>query len=460
MVGKKILVVDDDESFRELMVSHLQKKGFKVEGAQDGHYAIQLLRSHGPYAILVTDMMMPGISGLELLRFAKKFDSDLEVIVITASGSVEAAISALREDGAFDFLTKPLGMMAELSIAVDRALRYRDLRSEREVLNHRRAEEADRIHSILAATREAVLAVDSDENLELANKKAEIYLTERKAGLKIMDILPDDIAAIVRGWKETFKQETARVTAFLPGYGVIHIDLSTLHTASGDPDGWVMTIRTRDYEPVSKKYSENLLAELDEMIGVQAGLVKSLSGFSRFTGMQTPEARKQLGTAAAYLKKLDQSTHKVKSAIKLYRCSPEHQPAGVLAAGPFVDLKDLLGKTEYSSDGTVHWHIPERISPIKAAPNLIWQAVRAFHMQNGEEEAQEKATIVTAEEAAGWVWLDLVDASPKAKNGSRSVDYSICNETLTQIVVDRLGGQYWQYADENHAHIALTFPVS
>jgi len=457
MSDNRILVVDDDEAFRNLMISHLRKKGFKVEGAQDGHEAVQLLRSHGPYDVLVTDMMMPGVSGLELLRFAKKFDSDLEVIVITASGSLEAAVSALREDGAFDFLTKPLGIMAELSLAVDRALRYRELRTERETLNYHRAQEAARVHAIVAATRDAVLAVDSNEKLEIANNKADFYLKERKADLKITEILPEEIASLVRGWKKCFKQESTRVTAYMPTHGVLHIDLSPLRTSSGVLDGWVMTIRSRDYIPVNKAYSEKLCAECDEMIEEQGGLVRILAEISRLSGMQTSEAKQSLGAAAALLKKLDTSTNKLKSAIELYRCSPEKIPADVLAASPLLELKEFVSMPEFTKNRSIHWSIHDSTSPIKAEPNLIWEAVNTFHTRNGNYEEGDTTTYITAEEAEGFIWLNLIEGSQQ--KDKPLVDNSICDQKLTHIIVDRLGGQYWRYAEKGSPRAAFAFPV-
>ncbi len=109
---EKVIVADDDEALLRLMVSHLQRRGYQVESAQDGLEAFETIRTNGPFAVLVTDLMMPSMSGLELLRESRKLDPWLEVIVITAAGTLESAISAMREDGAYDYLTKPLGMIS------------------------------------------------------------------------------------------------------------------------------------------------------------------------------------------------------------------------------------------------------------------------------------------------------------------------------------------------------------
>ena len=156
----RVLVVDDDDALLNMMSLHLRKKGFQVECAKDGFEAMQVLRSSGPFCVMVTDLMMPGLSGLELLRRARKLDPLIEVIVITAAGSVEMAISALRESGAYDYLTKPLEMISELSLAVERAANHRGLRLERESMRGSLINGARRLEEILTSTGLAVIAAN------------------------------------------------------------------------------------------------------------------------------------------------------------------------------------------------------------------------------------------------------------------------------------------------------------
>ena len=72
--AENLLVVDDDQAFLDLMAHHLRRKGNTVECALDGKEALHILQSKGPFTVLVTDLMMPGMSGLELLRLARKVD--------------------------------------------------------------------------------------------------------------------------------------------------------------------------------------------------------------------------------------------------------------------------------------------------------------------------------------------------------------------------------------------------
>lgn len=101
----KVLLVDDDRLSREAMADWLTSEGFDVLAVGDGQAALQ--RIHDGVAVIVTDLKMPRTDGMELLRRAKERAPHAAVILVTAFGTVETAVSALKE-GAFDYLTKPV----------------------------------------------------------------------------------------------------------------------------------------------------------------------------------------------------------------------------------------------------------------------------------------------------------------------------------------------------------------
>jgi two-component system response regulator HydG len=101
-----VLVVDDERSNVESLEKILLREGIRVLSAPDAKRALELVRTHRVHVVL-TDLMMPGTTGLELLRAIKQVTPDVEVVLMTAYGSVEAAVSAMR-DGAYDFVEKPL----------------------------------------------------------------------------------------------------------------------------------------------------------------------------------------------------------------------------------------------------------------------------------------------------------------------------------------------------------------
>src|SRR5271163_1579993 len=105
-----VLVVDDERSNVESLERIFLREGMRVLTAFDAKHALEQVRSHRVH-VLLTDLMMPGTTGLELLRAVKQLAPDVEVVLMTAYGSVEVAVSAMRE-GAYDFVEKPLKRMA------------------------------------------------------------------------------------------------------------------------------------------------------------------------------------------------------------------------------------------------------------------------------------------------------------------------------------------------------------
>ncbi|HZI12056.1 MAG TPA: sigma-54 dependent transcriptional regulator [Myxococcus sp.] len=121
----RILVVDDEEGVRSFLAEALEVEGHAVTTAADGDEAARLLARQG-VDLLLTDLKMPGLDGLSLLRKVREEQPDVEVIVLTAVGSVESAVAAMKA-GAFEYLSKPVSSPAELRLVVARALERRSL---------------------------------------------------------------------------------------------------------------------------------------------------------------------------------------------------------------------------------------------------------------------------------------------------------------------------------------------
>jgi len=129
-----LLVADDDPGLRESLERTLTREGYTVALASDGRAALERLQSGG-VDLVVTDLKMPGLTGLELLRAAKAIAPDVDVILLTAFGTVEEAVKAMK-DGAYDFLTKPFRREQLLKL-IDKALERRDLISKNRALQQR-----------------------------------------------------------------------------------------------------------------------------------------------------------------------------------------------------------------------------------------------------------------------------------------------------------------------------------
>ena len=123
----RILVVDDELNIRSALAKILEKAGETVVMAESGDTAVSIL-AEAPFDLVITDLKMVGAGGLEVLRAAKQRQPEPEVIVLTAYGTVESAVDAMKE-GAYDYLTKPLDPERLLHVAA-KALEYKALRKE------------------------------------------------------------------------------------------------------------------------------------------------------------------------------------------------------------------------------------------------------------------------------------------------------------------------------------------
>ncbi len=122
-----LLLVEDKAELRAMLRKALELAGYDVDEAPDGAAGIQKVRSRR-YLLVITDLKMPGASGLDVLRESKQADKTIPVILLTAFGSVEEAVSAMK-DGAFDFLQKPVDLN-HLKLLVGRAAEQQELLRE------------------------------------------------------------------------------------------------------------------------------------------------------------------------------------------------------------------------------------------------------------------------------------------------------------------------------------------
>ncbi|OGX09214.1 MAG: Fis family transcriptional regulator [Nitrospirae bacterium RIFCSPLOWO2_12_FULL_63_8] len=147
--AETILVVDDDQDMRALLCDELQERGYRIAAASDGREALKKLGEED-CAVVLTDLRMRGMQGLELLNEVKRDYPGTNVIIMTAFGSVESAIDAMKH-GAYDYVTKPI-KNEEMALVMEKAVR--DARLRREVQQLRRAvREEFSFHHILGKSK-------------------------------------------------------------------------------------------------------------------------------------------------------------------------------------------------------------------------------------------------------------------------------------------------------------------
>lgn len=129
----RILVIDDEASMGEFMKIMLDKEGYKVTIETSAQHALQNFSEcqsspESRYDLMITDLMMPEMSGLDLLTKAQKIDPEIDVIVMTAFGSIDTAVEALKR-GAHDYVTKPF-KVEEIKIAIKKAIENKKIKKE------------------------------------------------------------------------------------------------------------------------------------------------------------------------------------------------------------------------------------------------------------------------------------------------------------------------------------------
>jgi two-component system, NtrC family, response regulator AtoC len=175
---KRVLVVDDEEGIRTFIGEVLEGEGHKVTLARDGAEAAQLLERQS-FHLMITDLKMPRLDGMSLLRKARAEQPEMEVIVLTAHGTVASAVEAMKL-GAADYLTKPLANLDELRIVAAKALERRELRDEGQRSAARKAERAGMI-----AVDPAMRAVASQIAKVAATDATVLLLGESGSGKEV-----------------------------------------------------------------------------------------------------------------------------------------------------------------------------------------------------------------------------------------------------------------------------------
>jgi two-component system phosphate regulon sensor histidine kinase PhoR len=172
----KILVVDDEMGIREACKRALAAEGYAVDLAEDGYLGLQRIQQKS-FDLILMDLMMPGIGGLDLIKKTNDIDPEIIIVVITGYATIETAVEATRR-GAYDYLPKPFTPEA-LTALVKRGLEKRELRLEAQRLHHEReqrllelAGEKSRIRTIIGCMADGVLVTNLERRLVLWNASA------------------------------------------------------------------------------------------------------------------------------------------------------------------------------------------------------------------------------------------------------------------------------------------------
>ncbi len=181
MKDYNILVIDDEAAQRDVLAGYLKKKGYKIFSASSGKEGIEIARTN-PVDIILSDFKMPGLSGLEVLEHVKKINPEISFVIVTAYGTVENAVKAMRL-GAFDYISKPVDL-DELDLMIERIIEHKNLKSENRLLKTQ-LQEKYKISSMVSQSQkmEEVINVAA----RVADSKANVLITgENGTGKEVL----------------------------------------------------------------------------------------------------------------------------------------------------------------------------------------------------------------------------------------------------------------------------------
>ncbi|MDB5975474.1 MAG: DNA-binding response regulator [Nevskia sp.] len=178
-IRQKILIVDDEEKMRRVLEIMLQRMGHQVGSAENGEDALQKLES-ASYDLVISDLRMPGIDGAELLGRLREAGNDVPFIIVTAHGSIESAVAAMKK-GANDYLLRPFDMET-LKLALDRVFATRRMRQQNDFLRA----ELDRGWGGLIGTSQLMREVYEKVRLVAPNKTAVLITGETGTGKELI----------------------------------------------------------------------------------------------------------------------------------------------------------------------------------------------------------------------------------------------------------------------------------
>jgi diguanylate cyclase (GGDEF)-like protein len=190
---KRILIVDDEMSLRTILSEVLTDDGYEITEAESGEEALECFRK-APYPLIITDIVMCGMSGIELLQEVKKIQPDSQVVIMTSNAALDTAITALRS-GAYDYLIKPFEELNMISAVAHRAMEKRNLILENQELIRiltQQNEEMERTNITLKelAIRDGLTSLFNHRHFQeaLAVELLRSQRHERKFSIILMDL--------------------------------------------------------------------------------------------------------------------------------------------------------------------------------------------------------------------------------------------------------------------------------
>jgi PAS domain S-box-containing protein len=459
MTTERVLVVDDDEALLDLMAVSLRKRGYQVEQAKDGYTAMKILSAQPSFAVLLTDLMMPGMTGLELLREAKKMDEHIEVVVVTAAPDIESAISAMRAYGAYDYLLKPFESMSQLLLAVERAVMHRRLLLERESMQARMQREAEMLRALVSNTGDAILSSNSKGELQIVNPAAAKLLgSSNLQGSNAFDSLPNTLVTLITNWQAVGGNLPTVIEVPWSEGSIQMISLTTIPENGEEKAGWVAVLRDITHLKRLEDLKTQLLTEAAVKIRVPlAQAMNALVDLSILTS-QNERVSEVVYRLTQIWKRIQEWGDDLNALIQI---DSENKVQRVT-----IDLKQVLQELcqsraealAKSSEMSLELTVDPVLPKVTADPELLRRLLHGLVSRAVSRNERGSAIRLNAKSHNGQVWISISDEGPSvsnaelphifekpfAKTGAGAPSGTTGLEmALVKKIIDHMGGQVW-----------------
>lgn len=457
MTLERVLVVDDDAALLNLMALSLERRGYQVEQAGDGLSALKILASQPPFSVLITDLAMPGMTGIELLRESRKLDRRLEVVVVTAAPDLDTAITALRANGAYDYLLKPFESMSQLLLAVERAASQRRLLIEREQLRQEVQREAERLRALIANTGEAIFSADSQGQLKIVNPAAaRLVGCDTLEGQDAITSLPSALGNLIANWQAVGGNLPAVVEMNWMDNTVQMVNLAPVPETEPGRWGWVAVVREITHVKRMDEVKSQILVEVASRIRIP--LAQAMNALVELNILTTQNERisEVVGRLTQIWKRVQEWGDDLNALIRIdsginIQITPLDL-AAILNEVRQGQVEALLQSSGIRLELTADPHLPQ----VLADPELIRRLLNGLICRAIERSDKGDCVRLAARYHEQQVWVNICDEGPavkdadlphifeksfaKTSNGSGVTGLEMA---LVKTIIDRMGGQVW-----------------
>ena len=474
MTPERILVVDDDESLLNLMALALRRRGYQVDQALDGFTALKILNSQPPFSVLLTDLMMPGMSGIELLREARKLDEHLQTVVVTAVPDLESAISTMRANGAYDYLLKPFKSMSQLLLAVERAAAQRRLLLEREHLRLQVHSEAERLRAFVTNTGDAIITANASGMLQVINPAAvRLCGSPGLEGKNALSNLPPNLATLISNWQTIGGNLPTVVEMAWPDGTVQLVTLTPIPEDNEEQWGWMAVLRDITHLKRMEELKSQVLIEASSRIRIPLAQAMNLLVELNTLTAKNVQSSEVVSRLAQIWKRIQEWSDDLNALVRI-DTDTALQPTT-------IDMGEILGeirKTQaeallQTSEVNLEVTIEPGLSRITADLDLICRLLNGIINRAAARSEKGDTINVVARNHNNQVWVGISDNGPTVNDADlpHIFEKSFVKTTpekgttglemaLIKSIVDRMGGQVWIGGQEKKGStIFVCFPA-